>query len=461
MCESKGKQRVVILGSGYAGLTVAKRLDKMTNINIELTLIDASSEVELIQHAHLVAGGIKEEDEARFPIDKIIADTSIKFIQSYVHAVKVEEKLVVLQSKQVPFDLLIVALGAKTNPFGIEGIEKYGFTLRSIDDALKIKTKIKQIVKESDDANNSNEKKLKDKNNARDIVIVGGGPTGVGIAGTLAELLDRLGKRDKIKIKVVTASETVLSKMDKTMINEAMTILKRKDIEIIPDSLVSDVDKDKIVLKDGKHILSSMTIWTPGVIGYDLRFEPEVDKTRDGRIVVNEFCQINNYPEIFCIGDIGAIIDSSGSIKDATLGQTAISEAIYLTRIIPEIIAGKKPQKKFQYEPPYNILPMGSDDYIGTMGGQLIKGDFAKIVREFRNESFEREIFMDKTIINDVLYKDDPLSNILLGISIGSVISNVDEVPNQDNDDVNNQIGKKIKEIVNETKEVGEKISDP
>jgi hypothetical protein len=102
-------------------------------------------------------------------------------------------------------------------------------------------------------------------------------------------------------------------------------------------------------------------------------------------------------------------------------------------------MAEKKPKERFQYEPRINILPMGTDDYIGTMDGQLIKGDMARIVREFRHESFEREINLDKTIINDILYKDDPLANILLGISIGSAISNVDEFSGQVNANHNNR----------------------
>jgi NADH dehydrogenase len=385
-----------------------------------------------------VAGGIKKADETRFRIDKIIENTSIEFIKSYIQVVKAESKHVVLQSKQIPYDILVVALGAKTQSYGIEGIKKSAFTLHSIDDGLKIKAKINQLIDELDDSNSSNSNKKK-IDEIKKIVIVGGGPTGVGTAGTIAELLEFAGKKDKIKVKVVSASTTILPGMDKAMINEALRILKEKDVEIITDSLVSDIHSDKVVLKGGKYITSSMTIWTPGVRGYDLRIEPQVDKTRDGRIVVNEFCQINEYPEIFCIGDIGAIKDSAGAIKDETLGQTAISEAIYLIRIIPESMAEKKPKERFQYEPRINILPMGTDDYIGTMDGQLIKGDMARIVREFRHESFEREINLDKTIINDILYKDDPLANILLGISIGSAISNVDEFSGQVNANHNNR----------------------
>lgn len=463
MYESKRKKKVVVLGAGYAGLTAVKRLDIKGTDN-EIILVDFSNHAELIQHAHLVVGGIKGVEEVRFPINKIIENTSIKFIQSYVQMVKAEEKQVVLQDRKIPFDLLVVALGAKTQSFGIEGVTRFAFTLHSIDDALRIKTKIQQLINEPVNSylNSSNEEKEKDKKikNVKQIIIVGGGPTGVATAGTIGELLVRLGKKDEIKITVVSASPTILPGSDKIMIREATKILRTRNIEILTHSLVSDVDKDKVILNDGRHIYSSITIWTPGVRGYELPFEPEVEKTKDGRIVVNEFCQINDFPEIFCIGDIGAIKDNSDKIKDATLGQTAISEAIYLARIISEILSGKKPQEKFQYKPRINILPMGSNDYIGTVDGHFIKGDIARILKEFRNKSFEREISMDKTVINDILYKDDPLANILLGISIGSALSNTSVLPNQNDDKKNMDLENKITEIVDETKEVSKEIPD-
>lgn len=471
----------MVLGAGYAGLTLSTRLDKRLE-NKEITLIDANKYHDLIQQAHLVAAGIKTKEETRLRISKIVKNTNIKFINSFAKKVNAEVKKVILEDKEIVYDLLVVALGATTQSFGIKKATEYGYTLRSIDDALKIKNKIQQIINNdingnvrreeankskdkgkdsnSNISNNKTERNAKDLDvDKKDIIIVGGGPTGVGIAGTIAELVQN-SKSDKVKITVVTASATILPGMPEKMIGEATEILKRKGIDIITDSIVSDVIKDGITLKDGQKISSSMTIWTPGVKGFELPFEPEIEKTKDGRIVVNEFCQVNNYPEIFCIGDIGAIKGPSGEIKDPTLGQIAISQAIYLAEIIPEYLKGKKPQNGFDFKPHIRILPMGAEDYIGTANGNLIIGNIAKILKEFRYKSYKREITSDETIINDILYKDDPLANILLGISIDSAISDKIKDIDRKGKEKKSDFTDKVKDISKESKDISKTISE-
>ena len=138
-------KRIVVLGTGYAGLTLATRLDKRVKDN-EIILVDANEHHELIQQAHLVAAGIKKAEDTRFSISKIIENTNIKFFNSFAKMVNADEKKVILDNGHLAYDLLVVALGAKTRTFGIEGATKYGFVLRSIDDALKIKnTEINRV----------------------------------------------------------------------------------------------------------------------------------------------------------------------------------------------------------------------------------------------------------------------------------------------------------------------------
>lgn len=442
------EKKIVVLGAGYAGITLASRLDK--RLANEIILIDSNQYHELIQQAHLVAAGIKKVEDTRIGIKKILKDTNIQFINSFVKKVNADKKMVVLDDGGISYDLLVVALGAQTQSFGIENVTKYCYTLRSIDDAIKIKRRIQDMIKNSykdgrDNIESREEKYYKNQNNNNSpqrvkgdantmkenvdtnyndknkIIIVGGGPTGVGICGTIAELIQNSGQNKQIEIILVTASATILSGMNESIVEEATKILKRKGVIIITQNIVSDVAENGIIFKDGHKISSSITIWTPGVRGFELPIEPEVEKTKDGRIVVNEFCQVDNHHEIFCIGDVGAIKDSSGKITDPTLGQIAISQAIHLARIFPEYLAGKQ-LEKFDFHPNVTILPMGSDDYIGTIDGNLIKGDMAKILKDFRYEAYKKEIISNEEILNDYLYKDDPLTNILLGFSLTPAI---------------------------------------
>jgi NADH:ubiquinone reductase (H+-translocating) len=415
--------KIVILGAGYAGITLATRLDK-TGSSTKIILVDANEYHDLIQQAHLVAGGIKRKEEARYKILDIIENSNIHFIKSFVKKIKANEKKVILEDKEIEFDFLVVALGATTQSFGIENIQKHCLTLHSIDDALEIRNKVQNLIYKNNNKNNKKETfakiKGEDKDEKDHIVIVGGGPTGTGITGTISEFVNKSrGQLSKsIKITLVTASPTILQNWNKRMIDEATKILQGKGINILTNNFVKDVTKDEIILDNGQKINSSLVIWTPGVKGFELPFEPDVEKTKDQRIVINEYCQINKFPDIFCIGDIAAIKDfagEDGEIKHPPLGQIAISQAIYLAETIPEFfIKDKKPPKKFDYDIKISILPMGEDDYIGIIDGKFVKGKIAKILKEFRYKAYKEEISSDKTNrVNDLLYKDDPLSNLL------------------------------------------------
>lgn len=444
------RQRVVILGGGYAGITFATRLDKKisslsSSSSLQIVLVDVNEYHDLIQQAHLVAGGMKNEEEARYNINEIVENSKLQFVKAFVKKIKADEKKVILEdNKEIEYDLLVVALGATTQSFGIKNVKEYCLTLHSIDDALTIKNKVQNLIDKKkkqlqDNFDESKGKELTRENNEvkKDyIVIVGGGPTGTGIAGTISEFVNKSGAiSEKIKIILVTASPTILQNWDKIMIDEATKILENKGVKIIGDSLVKDVNVDAIILDNGQKIPADLTIWTPGVKGFELPFQPEVEKTKDQRIIINEYCQIDKFPDIFCIGDIGAIIDSSKKeekevrnkeTKNPPLGQIAISQAIYLSEKIPDFfIKRKKPEEKFEYDIKIRILPMGEDDYVGKLDGRLVKGEIAKILKEFRYKAYKEEIVSDKTkIINDVLYKDDPVSKLLLEIYLGSILSN-------------------------------------
>ena len=458
------RKRVVILGAGYAGIILATRLDK--KISSKITLVDANKYHDLIQQAHLVAGGIKKEEEARYKIPDIIENSNIQFIQSIVKKIKADEKTVIVEdNKRIEYDFLVVALGATTQSFGIKNINKYCLTLHSIDDALAIKNKIQNLIDKNNNNNNkfkSDKIKAEKKQKGEDhIVIVGGGPTGTGISGTISEFINKSGQTSgKIKITLVTASPTILQNWNKRMIDEATKILEKKGVNILTNSLVKGVNEDSIILDNGQEISSSLIIWTPGVKGFELPFEPDVEKTRDQRIVINEYCQINKFPDIFCIGDIAGVRDTSGEgkIKYPPLGQIAISQAIYLAETIPEFfLKEKKPTEKFDYDVKINILPMGEDDYIGTIDGKFVKGKIAKILKEFRYKSYKEEIASDKININNILYTDDSVSNLLLGISIGSVIPNKSfekDTFKTQKEKEDNDVHHKVKDILHKSKHI-------
>jgi NADH:quinone reductase (non-electrogenic) len=169
----------------------------------------------------------------------------------------------------------------------------------------------------------------------------------------------------------------------------------------------------------GSKIHSSLTIWTAGVKGYDIPISPEVEKTKDGRIILNEFCQIGSYPNIFSIGDIAAVKDENGKLYPP-LAQIAVREAKYLSKLIPKhvIITDRADlsslplNEKFEYNIKAQLISLGNDDYVGLFNNH------AKLVEEFSMSAYIKTLESGgRDIMNTSLYKDDIFSQLLSGIT--------------------------------------------
>jgi len=180
-------------------------------------------------------------------------------------------------------------------------------------------------------------------NKKHDIIIVGGGATGVSLGGALSDFVKGSKKiRYAHTITIIEALPTILSGWDERLVEKVNEVLLKKEIRIRTSSAVFRVENDSgtscsnIYLSDSEsQIPSSLTVWTAGVKGYEIPISPEVEKTKDGRIILNEFCQIGSYPNIFCIGDIAAVKDENGKLYPP-LVQIAVREAKYLSKIIPK-----------------------------------------------------------------------------------------------------------------------------
>ena len=423
------KLRLVVLGAGYAGMTLAAHLDNnVSKKDMQIILVDANPYHELIQEAHLVAGGFRKPEDTRIPILDLIKDTNIQFIQSRVIKVNAEEKKVILEnSDYIDYDYLVVALGASTRFLGIQGAREYALTLRSVDDALTIYNRVSKLLNNSINGN-KNRHPIAKENDAKNIIVVGGGPTGVGVAGALADLSrdSAHSSSEKTKITIVTASSTVLPGFDTRIIDEVVQILHKKDVSVMTHTTVKEARRDGIVFDDGSNagsrakIPSSLTIWTPGIRGYDLQIEPSIEKTNNGRIVINGYCQTNNYSNIFCIGDISAMKEPSGKIVNPPLGHIAISQALYLAESLTDYFIHKiKPVQKFQSNINLRILSLGPNDYIGLLNNIVVTGDIARIAKRFKQEAHIESISSGQASLAAKIYKNDPVSSLLSSVFLG------------------------------------------
>jgi NADH:ubiquinone reductase (H+-translocating) len=409
-------KRIVILGAGYAGIFLTTNIARYIKEKAgEIILIDRNPYHQLLQEIHLVAAGFRTANEVKIPILTLIDGMNIKFIQSTTKQIRPDKNLVVLESTEIKYDILIICLGASTKYFKIRGAEENSSPLRSISDASMIYDRVSALIK---------------SNNKQNIVVVGGGATGVSLAGAISDFIKDNKKTDSLSITIIEALPTILSGWDERLVKKVNEVLLEKEIRIRTNSAVTRVENDgdascSIYLSDsGSKIHSSLTIWTAGVKGYDLPINPEVEKTKDGKIILNEFCQIGRYPNIFSIGDIAAVKDENGKLYPP-LAQIAVREAKYLSKLIPKYVIAERadlsslPQdEKFEYNIKVQLISLGNDDYVGLFNVHVISGNLAKLVEEFSKSAYIKTLESGgRDIMNTSLYGDDIFSHLVSGIT--------------------------------------------
>lgn len=447
--------RIVILGAGYAGMFLAinlyqslkemsrgDRKGQNSSADAEIILIDRNSYHQLLQEIHLVAAGYRTAEQISIPITSLINRTEIRFIQSIVKEIHAGENKVILDGSVIDYDLVVICLGSTTKYFGIEGAMANTFPFRSIDDATLVHNKIQSFLLSQrsyieDKMKKSNDDK-KRSNGRNNLIIVGGGATGVSLGGAIADLLiDQTKPKERpdslqpfnisLNVTIVEALSDILTGWNSELVSNARTILESKGVRILTSSVVSKIEDDNLILRDGSIITSSLIIWTAGVKGYEIKVTPQTDKTKDGRIIVNRFCQIDKYPNIFVIGDIAAVKDNLGKIYPP-IAQIAVREAKYLADIIPKCFSKLnhestniknllilEDQDVFDYDIKVQIISLGADDYVGIFGKHVISGNLAKMIDEFGKLTYVRSLKTRGEDISSNLYEDNLVSKMIAG----------------------------------------------
>ncbi|MGH9950884.1 MAG: NAD(P)/FAD-dependent oxidoreductase, partial [Nitrososphaeraceae archaeon] len=278
----------------------------------------------------------------------------------------------------------------------------------------------------------------KRSNGRNNLIIVGGGATGVSLGGAIADLLiDQTKPKERpdslqpfkisLNVTIVEALSDILTGWNSELVSNARTILESKGVRILTSSVVSKIEHDNLILRDGSIITSSLIIWTAGVKGYEIKVTPQTDKTKDGRIIVNRFCQIDKYPNIFVIGDIAAVKDNLGKIYPP-IAQIAVREAKYLADIIPKCFSKLnhestniknllilEDQDVFDYDIKVQIISLGADDYVGIFGKHVISGNLAKMIDEFGKLTYVRSLKTRGEDISSNLYEDNLVSKMIAG----------------------------------------------
>ncbi len=381
-------RKISILGSGYAGLFCAANLlaDYENRKKYEISIFDQNSYHQLLQQIHLVSANLKKPHDISFSIYDLMKD-DVKFYNELVVSVNFEtQNIFTANNKKYNFDYVIIALGSSNAFFGIKGAKEYSQSFRSLDDAIKLQKKIQN---------------LKDSN----IVICGGGATGISLAGALSETSNN----NNLTITIVEAQADILPGWNPRLVQTIKKFLIKNKINLITNNPIKEVYPSSVLLGDGTIIENSLPIWTAGVKGRDIQVIPLIKKTRSNRIMVNKFSQIEEYNNAFAVGDISAFPLENGQISPQ-LAQFAVRQAMNIAKNILRKEKGEK-MVEFHYEQHGSILSLGNR-CIGMINGIIISGSLCQYVEDFLIDNYIKTIKNRGRGISTLAYEQDKLSQV-------------------------------------------------
>jgi NADH dehydrogenase len=379
--KEMSKQQIVILGGGFAGLQLARRL---RNSNYEITLIDQYNFHQFQPLMYQVATGRLEPSSISFPLRKIFQQKcNIHVRLAKITEVNTELQKVITDAGEFLYDHLVIATGCTTNYFGNKNIEQFAFPMKSTTEAIAL---CNHILLNFEDALSATEEELPGIMN---IVVVGGGPTGVELSGSLAELKTNILPKDypdmdfsRLHIYLLEGGPATLGVMSKVSQQKSQVYLEKMGVDVWTNAHVEDYDGKTVTLKDGKQIPTNTLIWAAGVTG---KVPPGIgaDKlVRGNRIKVDAYHRVEGLQNVFAIGDIAYMETADFPKGHPQLANVAIAQAKNLVGNFKNALE-RKPAKPFSYKNPGTMATIGKRKAVVDLPFISFQGRFAWFVWMF------------------------------------------------------------------------------
>jgi NADH dehydrogenase len=352
------QKRIVIIGAGFAGLKLVKALRKS---NFQIVLIDRNNFHQFQPLFYQVATAGLEPSAISFPLRKIFQQQQNLHIRlTEVLHVNTSDKLVQTSLGDVTYDYLVIATGANTNFFGMKQIAQLALPMKTVGEALNLRNTILKNYEAALTCNNPSEIE-----SLLNIVIVGGGPTGVELAGALAEMRSYVLPKDypelnflEMKIYLVEASSELLGSMSSASSEKAALFLKNLGVNVLTGFQVTDYENDQVLLHTGEHLKAHTLIWAAGVRGEAPEGITGKFTGRGNRVLVDTYNQLKGLNSVFAIGDIALMETENTPDGHPQVAQVAIQQASSLA------INFKRDEKGIKWKP-FSYFDKGSMATIG------------------------------------------------------------------------------------------------
>jgi NADH dehydrogenase len=383
---SSNMKKILILGGGYAGVNVLKKVQNHfeSDVNISIELV---SESNFFLHTPMLpemATGTIEPRHIATPVRNFCKRA--RFYQAKVKSIDVNSKKVIIQrnldnkENTLSFDYLVIALGNKTNFFGNKNIEQNSITIKSLDDAIKIRNHIITVL---EDADQESDPIIQSK--LATFVVVGGGFSGVETAGEINEFVRVSCEKfyrnidpTKIRIILIASGNVILPEIG-TLGDYAKKSLKKAGVEIIFDTKLVDATKDTATLSNGDVIPCNTLIWAGGNKVDDVILNLDTQHHKSGRLITDDYMRLEHHPNVFALGDCAMIKDPKTQQFYPPTAQHAIRQAYTVSENLINSIYKEKnlPLHSFTYTTKGSMAKIGKKDGVALLMGHEFQGFFA------------------------------------------------------------------------------------
>lgn len=375
--------RIVIIGGGFAGISLAKRL---RNKNVQVVLLDKHNYHNFQPLMYQVATGGLEPDSIAYPIRKIVQEyKDFYFRLAEVREIDTSNNKVIADIGELKYDYLVIATGSKTNYFGNKEIERNSMAMKTIPQSLNIRSLILENFEQALLTNDIDE-----RHSLMNFVLVGGGPTGVELAGALAEMKKAILPKDypdldvrKMEINLIQGSNRVLDSMSENASEKAEKFLLDLGVSVWKNVRVTNYDGKIVTTNSDLTFDTATVIWTAGVQGalpHGLNADSFIKNVN--RIKVNQFNQVEGYDNLFAIGDIAVMTTKNYPQGHPMMAQPAMQQGRLLAENLIKII-NKKTPKPFEYKDKGSMATIGRNKAVVDLPKFKFSGVFAWFVWMF------------------------------------------------------------------------------
>ena len=374
-------KKVVVVGGGFGGINLVKKLWK--DPRFQVTMVDPDNYHFFPPLLYQVATAFIEPSNISYPFRRMFeGKNNMRFHYGALTKVIPEKNIIETSNGSIEYDYLVIAIGTETNFFGMENVKKHALPMKTIEDAINMRNHLLLNLEKASITDD-----IKEKQRLLNIVIAGGGPSGVEIAGMLAEMGRTIIRKEYpeihrgiSKIHLIDASPDLLGPMSKTAQKESEKVLSNLGVEVTLNTIVKDYVDGAVVTANGDRIPTNSLIWTSGVIAREVPGILPAQLGHGRRILVDEFNKVKDSENIFAIGDVCLqTTDKNYPKGHPQLAQVAIQQGTLLGENLRKMESGKT-LKPFSYNNKGSMAIISKYEAVADLPKVSFTGFFAWLI---------------------------------------------------------------------------------